>query len=176
MKPIDLIMLSSEYIENKEGWVVTFENGKMAKVKTKWYMELHGLLTDGLKEHKLVKKILEEEVDDLLSFIPVENTEERDFINELTGVVVEHVNHIATYCFDTFNKNYDGDRKAFATSFKGDKYFHYMTRLFHENTFEKVEKAVAEDVIFKCRRLEMAKTYLRALGFERELKLIEDDN
>ena len=165
----------AETVENKEGWVITFSNGKMAKVKTRWYMNLHGILSDGLKENKLVKKILEEEIDDVLAFIPVENTEERDFINEMTGVVVNHVNHIATTCFDTFN-NFDGDRKSFAETYKGNEYFHYMTRLFRDNTFENVEKAVAADVVFKCRRLEMAKTYLRSLGFERELKLLEDDN
>lgn len=182
---LDELLEMAQTVEDKEGWVVTFENGKMAKVKTKWYMELHGLLTDGLKEHKLVKKILEEEVDDLLSFIPVENTEERDFINELTGVVLDHVKDISNWCFDTFNKEFDGDRKTFAGKFteKDEKgkityhpYFHYMTKLIRDNTFENVEKYVAEDVMFKCRRLEMAKTYLRNLGFERELKLLEDDN
>lgn len=176
MKPLDLLLLSSEYIEEKEGVVITFSNGKMAKQKHLHYMMLHGLLTDGLREHKLVAKVLNEEIDDVLAFIPVENTEERDFINELTDVVVKHVNHITTYCFDTFKANYTGDRKEFVMKFKGDTYFHYMTALFNENTYEYVEKRIAEDVMFKARRLEMAKKYLRELGFVRELKLIEDDN
>lgn len=175
MKAIDLIMLSSEYIENTEGVILTFEN-KMAKQKTVFYMELHGLLTDGLKEHKLIKRILEENIDDLLAFIPAENVEERDFINELTNVIIDHTNHIATECFDIFNKDFNGDRKAFAEKYKSYKYFHYLTRLFNENTFEIIKKAVINDIIFKCRRLEMAKAYLRGLGFERELKLLEDDN
>ena len=33
MKPLDLLLLSAEYIENKEGVVITFSNGKMAKQK-----------------------------------------------------------------------------------------------------------------------------------------------
>jgi T4 RnlA family RNA ligase len=185
---LDELLEMAQNVQDKEGWVVTFENGKMAKVKTVWYMNLHGILTDGLKEHKLVRKILEEEIDDVLAFIPVENTEERDFINELTEVVVKHVNHIATYCYDSFNNSFDTDvdvndeeafskaRKSFVEKFRGDDYFHYMTRLFRDNSFERVEKAVAEDIIFKCRRLEIAKKYLRGLGFERELKLLEDDN
>jgi len=182
---LDELLTMAETIEDKEGWVVTFESGKMAKVKTKWYMELHNLINDGLKEHKLIKKILDDEVDDILAFIPVENTEERDFINEMTEVITKHVNHIATYCFDTFNYEFDGDRKVFAEKFTSKdengkmsyhKYFHYMSKLFRDNSFENVEKAVIEDVIFKCRRLEMAKAYLKNLGFERELKLLEDDN
>lgn len=182
---LDELLTMAETVEDKEGWVVTFENGKMAKVKTFFYMQLHGLLTEGLKEHKLVRRILEDTVDDILSFIPVENTEERDFINEMTEVITKHINHIATWCYDTFNSEFDGDRKAFVEKFTSEdengkishhKYFHYMTRLFRDNSFENVEKAVVEDVIFKCRRLEMAKSYLKDLGFERELKLLEDDN
>lgn len=171
----EMFEMSSE-IENKEGWVVTFSNGKMAKIKTHWYMTLHGLLADGLKENKLVSKILNEEIDDVLSFLPVDATEERGFINDLTELVVSHVNKLATEAFDTFNDNYDGDRKAFAMKFKGTPLFHYMTRLFRDNNFEAVEKAVVENVIYNTRRLEMARTYLKDLGFERELRLLDDDN
>ena len=42
-------------------------------------------------------------------------------------------------------------------------------------TYEDVEKIVGERVQFDCRRLEMAKKYLRELGFTKELKLLEDD-
>ncbi len=173
---LDELLTMAETVENKEGWVITFENGKMAKIKTHWYLSLHSILTSGLQEHKLIEKILNEEIDDLLAFIPIENTEERDFINEMTTVLVEHVNHISSHCFKTFNDNFNNDRKAFVMNHKSDIYFHYMTKLFYENSFELLEKAIAADVIFKCRRLEMAKVYLKKLGFERELKIIEDDN
>ena len=69
MKPLDLLLLSAEYIENKEGVVITFSNGKMAKQKHQHYMLLHGILADGLKEHILISKILNEEIDDLYPYI-----------------------------------------------------------------------------------------------------------
>ena len=161
-------------VENKEGWVVTFANGKMAKIKTKWYMSLHSILTDGLKEHKLVRKILEEEIDDILAQIPPENTEERDFINDLTEVVVSHVNGLATEAYELFNDNFDGDRKAFAMKFKEHKLFRHMTKLFRENSFELVEKSVVEMMFQRCFRLEKAKAYLKDLGFEREIRLLDE--
>ena len=41
---------------------------------------------------------------------------------------------------------------------------------------ETVEKQVIERVKFECRRLEMAKQYLKKLGFDKELEIkIEDD-
>ena len=109
MKPLDLLLLSAEYIENKEGVVITFSNGKMAKQKHQHYMLLHGILADGLKEHILISKILNEEIDDLLSFIPAENIEERLFIDEMTQIVVRDINHRASLVFNKFN---DKDRKS----------------------------------------------------------------
>lgn len=162
--------------EDKEGWVVTFANGKMAKIKTDFYMAIHGLLTDGLKENLLVSKILNEEIDDLLAFLPVDAVAERDFINELTSVVVCHVNSIATEAFELFNKGYNGDRKEFAIKFRHHPLFSLMTTLFKENNYESIEKAVVKRVIHDCRKLEMAKAYVKSLGFNRELKLLEDDN
>lgn len=173
---LDELLKMSEEIENKEGWVVTFSNGKMAKIKTVHYMMLHGMLTDGLKENKLVDKILNEEIDDVLAFLPVDAVEEREFINELTSVVVTHVNALATEAFNTFNAEYKGDRKEFALKFRSHPLFSFMTTLFKENTYEYVEKAVVKKVIFDCRKLEMARAYVKNLGFTRELKLLEDDN
>ena len=176
MKPLDLLLLSAEYIENKEGVVITFSNGKMAKQKHQHYMLLHGILADGLKEHILISKILNEEIDDLLAFIPTENIEERLFIDEMTQIVVQDINHRASLVFNKFNDNFNGDKKEFALKFGKDPLFHFMTKLFGENSFETAEKAIINETIFKCRRLEMAKLYLKNLGFNRELKLLEDDN
>lgn len=166
----------SENIEDKEGWVVTFSNGKMAKIKTTWYMRLHHIMSFGLRENKLIERILNEEVDDLLAFIPVEAYEERDFINELTGVIIGHVNHIATQAYELFNSEFTGDRREFAIKYKKHSLFSFMIKLCVENTFEVVEKAVIDYVIFNTRRLKMAREYLKGLGFERELKLLEEDN
>ncbi len=176
MNVLDLLMLSSEYIEDKEGVVITFANGKMAKQKNQQYLMLHGLLTGGLKENLLVSKILNEEIDDLLAFLPVDAVIEREFINELTSIVVCHVNSVATEAFELFNKEYNGDRKDFAIKFRNHKLFSLMTTLFKENNYESIEKAVVKRVIQDCRKLEMARAYVKNLGFTRELKLLEDDN
>lgn len=137
-------------------------------------MHLHNIMSFGLRENKLIERILHEEIDDLLSFIPVEAYEVRDYINELTIVIVDHVNDLSTKAYELFNKEYDGDRRAFAIRFKKDPLFFFMTRLFIENSYEFVEKAVIEAVIFNTRRLKLAKNYLKDLGFERELKLLEE--
>jgi len=175
MNILELLMISSEHIENKEGVVITFSNGKMAKQKTVWYAKIHGLLTDGLKEHKLIAKVLGETIDDVLAYIPVDAYEERSFINDLTEVIVANVNKRATEAFDFFNANYNGDRKTFAITYNKHTLFRFVTVLFQNNTYEAMKDRIVKDVLFETRRLERARTYLRDLGFERELKMIEDD-
>jgi hypothetical protein len=176
MNVLELLMLSGEYIENKEGVVITFSNGKMAKQKHQQYMLLHGILSDGLKEHNLIVRILNETIDDVISFLPESAIEEREFVNALTECVINHVNKTAEEGFEFFNKNYNGDRKEFAINHKNHKLFGHMTMLFRENSIETIEKSIISRMLVDCYRYEAAKTYLRKIGFERELKLLENDD
>jgi hypothetical protein len=175
MNVLEFLMITSDYIENKEGVVITFADGKMAKQKTSFYMALHGLLTDGLKENKLIAKVLNDQIDDVLAFIPVDAYAEREFINALTEVIVANVNQRATEAFEFFNANYKGDRKAFAIEFINHSMFRFVTVLFTNNTYEAMKDRIIKDVLGETRRLERARTYLKGCGFERELKIIEED-
>jgi T4 RnlA family RNA ligase len=160
-------------VENKEGWVITFADGKMAKVKTDWYMKAHDFSSDHLKENILIQKILNEEIDDAVSFLPANETEKRDLIDQISSLVTNDVNSLATYVYDTFNANYTGNKKEFAVRFKKDDCFRLMAKLMKENTlptFENAEKAVIDDILVRTRKLEWARTYLKGLGFNKELK------
>ncbi len=173
---LDELLEMKGTVEEKEGWVITFSNGKMAKVKTDWYMALHGILTDGLKEHKIIARIVDETIDDVIAQIPEENTEERQFIDDITVVITKHINHIANDAEKKFKAVWTGDKKEIAMAYKADKQaFPYIMNFAKGRSYEEVEATVAERVQFECRRLEMAKKYLRGLGFTNELKLLEDD-
>jgi len=174
---LDELLKLKETVEDKEGWVITFENGKMAKVKTDWYMSLHGILTDGLKEHKIVEKVLDETIDDTIAMIPEENVEERDFIDSISEIIVNHVNHIVSDAETKFKNSWNGNKKDLALKFKDDKgSFPYIMSFANGKNIEEVEKQVIDRVKFECRRLEMAKQYLKKLGFDKELEIkIEDD-
>ena len=179
MLPLEIILLSSEYIEEKEGVVITFNNSKMAKIKNSWYMRLHGILSDGLKENRLIKSILEETIDDTIAIIPEKNIEERRYINDITNIIVDYVNSLSNKAYDIVEKEYkNNDKKAIAIKYKEDKLiFPYVMLLVNKGLdFELVENAVKERVIFECRKLEMAKRFLKNLGFENELKLLNTDN
>ena len=176
MFELDIILMAKDYVEEKEGWVVTFSNGKMAKIKTDWYMNLHSILEDGLKEHKIITRIIDETIDDVIAQIPEENTEERAFIDDITLVITKHINHIASDAEKKFKAVWTGDKKEIAMAYKADKQaFPYIMNFAKGRSYEEVEAAVAGRVQFECRKLEMAKKYLRNLGFTNELKLLEDD-
>jgi RNA ligase len=51
-----------------EGWVLRFENDLFAKLKTKWYLKRHKILSN-LSEDIIIRKILRREIDDILPLL-----------------------------------------------------------------------------------------------------------
>lgn len=67
MYTLDEIIQLSKTLENKEGWVIRFTNGRMIKIKTEWYLEMHKLHFDILtRENELIKLIIDNQIDDIL--------------------------------------------------------------------------------------------------------------
>lgn len=57
-----------------EGWVIQLENGQFVKIKTRWYDDLHGLLTEHIdRDDFLVKCILRETIDDVLAKLDLDD-------------------------------------------------------------------------------------------------------
>lgn len=53
----------------EEGYVVRFDDGHMVKVKSDWYVAIHKAKEDLLYERNVVKLILDEKIDDVVSFL-----------------------------------------------------------------------------------------------------------
>lgn len=98
---------------NEEGYVITFEDGHMVKVKNSWYLQLHRTKDDIATERKVVNLILENSIDDLKSLldtndhIRVENYEQ-DFLSIFNVTVETFEDHYQLLTA----RNYD--RKRFA--------------------------------------------------------------
>lgn len=69
-------------LENKEGYVVRFQDGQMVKAKGDWYLLRHKSKDLISKEHKVVQLILNESIDDL---IPMITPEDVKYIEDLTS-------------------------------------------------------------------------------------------
>ena len=96
IKDLDqLIELTATQVD-KEGSIVTCEdeNGHdfFFKIKTPWYMSLHGLLTDDIyREHVIIGYILDDKIDDILGQIPEDQKEVHDIINKIIKIVKKSI-------------------------------------------------------------------------------------
>lgn len=156
----DLLRMKEE-VKNKEGWVVTLEDGQMLKVKTDWYLSLHRLLTENVYQtNVIVEAILDEHIDDVLSAIPENFAEVRQNIQNLSQIVVHHFNHV---CDDVRSKvaEYTGDRKYFSIKYKEEPYFGlYMLGIDGKN----IEDSVSTWLKKQCYTLERAERYIESIG------------
>ncbi len=83
----DLIEKSKSEVD-KEGWIVQFDNDHMLKIKTDWYFQRHGLLTNDIyREHIIIGYILDDLIDDILGQIPEDEVEAHLRINKIILIV-----------------------------------------------------------------------------------------
>ena len=120
-----LIELTATQVD-KEGSIVTCEDehGRdfFFKLKTPWYMALHGLLTDDIyKENIIISYILDDKIDDILGQIPEDEKEAHQRINKIIEVVKRAISYktqdlnISYKLFVDMEKN----RKEYALKYRG---------------------------------------------------------
>ena len=110
----DLISLKN-VTEGKEGWIIQFENGKMIKLKTQWYIDRHRLFTEDLnRENTLIGLIVDETIDDVLA--QLEEPTKKAEIEKTIEIVNKEIARMA-HQVDELMSNYKGDRKDFAIKF-----------------------------------------------------------
>jgi T4 RnlA family RNA ligase len=141
---LDELVELSHSVEDKEGWIIEFTNGLFIKIKTAWYCELHGLLTDDLyREHILVNYILDEKIDDVLGQIPETEVDAHERIDKIINVVKHAVAEKASDILKSYDlfleggvgRDWEGElrlqlmRKTFALKYRKDKNFAYVMSL-----------------------------------------------
>lgn len=116
----DLISLKN-VTEGKEGWIIQFENGKMIKLKTQWYIDRHRLFTEDLnRENTLIGLIVDETIDDVLA--QLEEPTKKAEIEKTIEIVNKEIARMA-HQVDELMSNYKGDRKDFAIKFNKNPMF-----------------------------------------------------
>lgn len=126
IKDLDnLIELTATQVD-KEGSIVTCEDefGRdfFFKIKTPWYMSLHGLLTSDIyNEHIIISSILDDKIDDILGQIPEEEVETHKRINKIIEVVKKSISdkiHELDLSYQVF-VDMGEDRKEYALKYRG---------------------------------------------------------
>jgi len=125
---LDELIEKSKIEENKEGWVVKFEDGQLIKVKTAWYFLLHGLRTENIfREDYVIKNYIEETIDDLISQLdPIEDKDAFDFVEKVSKAVDNYINHIdlkTDLLNEKYKDEYNSDWHYFAKFCHKEPYF-----------------------------------------------------
>ena len=64
----EALMAAVHTRESVEGWIVQFESGEMVKVKTKWYMDRHRVMTF-IRERDIARLAVDEGLDDVKAML-----------------------------------------------------------------------------------------------------------
>lgn len=122
-KTLNELIELKETIEDIEGWVLQFKNGKLVKIKTKWYFNLHSLFTEDLnRENCLISLIINENIDDVISQLG-EGSDKISEVNKLSEKINNYIYNANTNVNKLLSL-YDGDISDFAKMYKKDKSFH----------------------------------------------------
>ena len=170
----DLLELKETSQDPIEGWVVTFEDGQMAKIKTNKYLELHGLIgPDAFRENLLVQSILSGSIDDVVSaLVP---GPKKDSILKMEKSLSDHFNHLVVE-FKELRRKYFQDfgenRKEFSLVYspKGSNPAELFSGVMKtlKTSFREVENTAEEQVklhiLTRCNSLGKAQDYLENLN------------
>jgi len=156
-KTLDDLIELAKTVEDKEGWVVSMENGKMVKIKTDWYFKAHKLHTETLdRENDVISLILNDQIDDVISQIP-ETDSRRDTINEINIIVNNYISRVSKIVDDAIS-NFDGNRKDFVYKYLKDRYFYlYMGIINGSDKIESIKDVIRKDTF----RLMRARDWLK---------------
>ena len=172
-KNIDVLLkIKAESKSSIEGFVVTYEDGQMAKIKTDHYLRQHHMIgPDAFRENLLVETILEGSIDDVIAALAP--SPKKDAVIELDKLVVQNYNHLVVEYKrlrgEYFNK-FNEDRKEFALKYsKTHELFGAVMKTLNtsfRDVEQTAEKAVKDYLLSKTKSLKDAKDYINKLKGE----------
>lgn len=136
-KDLDSLIEVNATQVDKEGVIVQTEDeyGKdfFFKIKTPWYCERHGLLTNDLyREHIIVGYILDDKIDDILGQVPEDEKEAHERINKIISIIKKAVSDKEEDIKKSYQVFLDmgSDRKEYALKYyKKERNFGYVMQM-----------------------------------------------
>jgi T4 RnlA family RNA ligase len=147
-RTLDDLIEKSKTEAEREGWIVQFDNGHMVKIKTDWYCQRHGLLTNDIyREHTIIGYILDDKIDDILGQIPEDEKEAHQRIQKITSIVKMEINKLVSQinsAYVDFVKS-GSDKKDYATNHRVENAnFHFVMSM---DKGEKLKSMSKEDIL-----------------------------
>ena len=121
-KTVGDIKADVETLKEFEGYVVLFENGTRVKWKTKWYLEMHHVVTE-VRERDIADAVIEETVDDVKSLAASKGMD-LSKIELIEDVVVSQLADIESKVYALFELvKVQPTRKDAALLYRANEYF-----------------------------------------------------
>jgi len=175
-----LVELTATQVD-KEGSIVTCEDehGRdfFFKLKTPWYCERHGLLTQDLyREHIIIGYILDDKIDDILGQVPEDEKEAHERINKIISIVKKAISDKVSEiekAYEQFVKSVISKKDYAINQRKGNPNFGFVMNMVKADDLRNMSKEEILDIydnmedyekaLQRCEPYEMAKGWLRDL-------------
>eukprot|EP01080_Neovahlkampfia_damariscottae_P007394 gene7394-11716_t len=179
---IEKALKKIQSLEGIEGFVLRFDDGRMFKIKTQWYREIHDsnlsqLAPGKMKENEIWELILDNKIDDVIASLKTKEMKEKfdNFSDLLLHYFTQKVQKI-----EKLLKQYKlktNDRKSFHSELMKDEEIHEITKKILLSSYDKedVEKSFKKFIQREIGKKipDDLRRYLE-IGFDKKLELHDD--
>jgi RNA ligase len=111
---MEQLVRETHELEGEEGWIIRWDDGHMAKLKSAWYVRIHRAKDALTQEKNLIDLMLEEKLDDVKSFLPVEDLARIDAYENAFWTGVGQTAYMWKDQYVKIRRQFGDDRKRFA--------------------------------------------------------------
>ena len=154
-------LLSKQLTEKGiEGWVVKYGKGEILKVKTKEFFKLHKIYEESDSYKVILKRTLEEDMDDILSIVS-ENKKEK--LQNIMKVVSDYVVSYVIEIEQIVEEGHRKDRASFVKKYIKHKYFNVIMQSLKSYSENGVKEIFVQYLLKKYNKEQKAKNFTQEL-------------
>ena len=103
-----------------EGFVIRFTNSETVKIKSNWYLDRHRLVSEADSYKSILKLILEDDLDDVLSTV---SKTKRDELQEINHQVLDYLASFIIEIENIIKTGDGGNRRGFVAKYMSHRFF-----------------------------------------------------
>lgn len=101
-------------LEGEEGWIIRWDDGHMAKLKSSWYVRIHRAKDALLQEKNLIELMLTEKLDDVKAFLPQADLDRIEAYERQFWMGIQDTARGWQQAYMDVRQRFGNDRKTFA--------------------------------------------------------------
>ncbi len=156
---LDEMIHSAKNDAGIEGYVVKFTDESIVKIKTLDYIEKHRLTDESDSQKIILKRILEEDMDDIYAIISESKTIK---IRTQEQAVADYVNHFSQLIFDITKRGKTWERKAIAESYRNHEFFSVIMRCLNCDISD-VKTEIVQMLLKRYNKENLARDFLKKI-------------